>query len=151
MADIERSLLPRNLPAIPGLELAARYQTRNGLAGNYYDFFELPQGRWGVLDRRRERAWNAGGRDDGHPAQPGPRPSGSSGTPLGPEHVNRRLATRYTADNEVFVTAFYGIYDPAVREFLIAVPGTIHLNSSTVRWASSRRSRRMSGPAAWAL
>jgi sigma-B regulation protein RsbU (phosphoserine phosphatase) len=28
-------------------------------------------------------------------------------------HVNRRLAARYTSENDVFVTAFYGIYDPA--------------------------------------
>ena len=30
-------------------------------------------------------------------------------------HVNRQLSMHYTASNEVFVTAFYGIYDPARR------------------------------------
>ena len=46
----------------------------------------------------------------GHPGHPDP-PSALL------EHVNQRLAARYTAENEVFVTAFYGIYDPARREF----------------------------------
>ena len=38
-------------------------------------------------------------------------------------HVNQQLATRYTADNEAFVTAFYGIYDPRRRELTYASAG----------------------------
>ena len=37
------------LPEIPGLELAAHYQTSRRAGGDYYDFFPLPDGCWGIL------------------------------------------------------------------------------------------------------
>ena len=39
------------------------------------------------------------------------------------EHVNRHLTARYTAQSDTFVTAFYGIYDPAGRELTYASAG----------------------------
>jgi phosphoserine phosphatase RsbU/P len=38
-------------------------------------------------------------------------------------HVNNQLATRYTAMHEAFVTAFYGVFDPARRELTYASAG----------------------------
>jgi sigma-B regulation protein RsbU (phosphoserine phosphatase) len=38
-------------------------------------------------------------------------------------YVNRHLATRYTMQSDTFVTAFYGIYDPARRELVYACAG----------------------------
>src|SRR6185369_10191873 len=49
VADIQRSLLPETLPKIPTLDLAAYYQTSRRAGGDYYDFFPLPDGRWGIL------------------------------------------------------------------------------------------------------
>ena len=49
VADIQRSLLPQVLPKIPNLELAAYYRTSRWAGGDYYDFFPLPDGRWGIL------------------------------------------------------------------------------------------------------
>src|SRR5262249_38047925 len=49
VADIQRSLLPQTLPTIPGLALGAHYQTSRWAGGDYYDFFPLPEGRWGIL------------------------------------------------------------------------------------------------------
>ena len=49
VADIQRSLLPKTMPTIPGLGLAAHYQTSQWAGGDYYDFFPLPDGRWGIL------------------------------------------------------------------------------------------------------
>ncbi|MDB5294676.1 MAG: hypothetical protein JWO31_659, partial [Phycisphaerales bacterium] len=49
VADIQRSLLPAELPDIPGLDVAAYYQTSTRAGGDYYDFFPLPSGRWGIL------------------------------------------------------------------------------------------------------
>ena len=37
-ADIQRRLLPRQCPKIPGVELAARCQTASRVGGDYYDF-----------------------------------------------------------------------------------------------------------------
>jgi anti-sigma regulatory factor (Ser/Thr protein kinase)/putative methionine-R-sulfoxide reductase with GAF domain len=43
---LQRSLLPAQLPVVPGLELAARYvpAERGGVGGDWYDVFILPSG-----------------------------------------------------------------------------------------------------------
>lgn len=47
--DIQTSLLPAALPAIPGWEIAAAWQPARNVAGDFYDFIPLRDGRWGVL------------------------------------------------------------------------------------------------------
>ncbi len=124
VAEIQRSLLPRSLPSIPGLELAAHYQTSQWAGGDYYDFFELPDGRWGFLIADVSGHGTPAAvmmailhsLAHGHPGHPEP-PSALL------EHVNKRLAAGYTSQNEVFVTAFYGIYDPDRREFSYSCAG----------------------------
>src|SRR5436190_10989589 len=49
VSDIQLSLLPERLPMIPTLQIAAHYQTSQRAGGDYYDFFALPDGRWGIL------------------------------------------------------------------------------------------------------
>jgi phosphoserine phosphatase RsbU/P len=116
VADIQRSLLPQVLPRIPNLELAAYYRTSRWAGGDYYDFFALPDGRWGILV--------ADVSGHGTPAavmmaithslaHSLPGPADPPGIMLG--HLNRQLSMHYTVANEVFVTAFYGIYDPGAR------------------------------------
>jgi len=124
VGEIQRSLLPAELPQIPTMELAAYYHTSRRAGGDYYDLFPLPEGRWGIFV----------GDVSGHgtPAAvlmavthtiahtyPGP--------PTPPakmlEHLNYHLATRYTTTSDSFVTAFYGVYDPATRELLYASAG----------------------------
>ena len=78
VADIQRSLLPQELPAIPRLELGAHYQTSRWAGGDYYDFFPLPDGRWGILIADVSGHGTPGGRDDGDHAQPGPRTARAS-------------------------------------------------------------------------
>jgi sigma-B regulation protein RsbU (phosphoserine phosphatase) len=47
---LQRSLLPTALPAVPGLDLAARYVTGSGaVGGDWYDVFVLPDGKLGVV------------------------------------------------------------------------------------------------------
>ncbi len=49
---LQRSLLPPRLPHVPGLELAARYlpgQKRTQVGGDWYDVFELRNGRIGLV------------------------------------------------------------------------------------------------------
>jgi serine phosphatase RsbU (regulator of sigma subunit)/anti-sigma regulatory factor (Ser/Thr protein kinase) len=46
---LQRSLLPPGLPDIPGVDLAATYQAAgdgNEVGGDFYDVFEVAQGRW---------------------------------------------------------------------------------------------------------
>jgi putative methionine-R-sulfoxide reductase with GAF domain len=48
---LQRSYLPARLPAIPGLELAARYLPgeKGNVGGDWYDVFRLPDDRLGVV------------------------------------------------------------------------------------------------------
>ena len=73
VAEIQRSLLPKTIPPIPTLSVAAFYQTSQWAGGDYYDFFPLPDGKWGHPDRRRQRPRDPGGRPDGRDPQLGPR------------------------------------------------------------------------------
>jgi sigma-B regulation protein RsbU (phosphoserine phosphatase) len=113
VARIQRSLLPRELPAIPRLDLASFYQTSARAGGDYYDFFPLPENRWGLFI--------ADVSGHGTPAavlmavthslaHSFPGPAFPPGALL--EYVNERLAEGYTTDVDAFVTAFYAIFDP---------------------------------------
>jgi sigma-B regulation protein RsbU (phosphoserine phosphatase) len=46
---IQLSILPEKVPATKGLEIAVRYVPMTQVAGDFYDFIELPDGRLGVL------------------------------------------------------------------------------------------------------
>jgi sigma-B regulation protein RsbU (phosphoserine phosphatase) len=49
-AALQRSLVPSGLPAVPGMEMAARYVPGSGaLGGDWYDVFTLPDGEVGVV------------------------------------------------------------------------------------------------------
>ncbi len=112
---IQRSLLPSELPTIEGFELSAHYETSARAGGDYYDFFPLDRGRWGLFI--------ADVSGHGTPAavlmaithaiahsQPG------SHTPPAAllTYLNDQLARAYTRDG-TFVTAFYAVLDPAER------------------------------------
>jgi serine phosphatase RsbU (regulator of sigma subunit) len=48
--ELQRGLLPKQLPAIAGLELAAHYEAAGAeVGGDWYDAFALPGGRLGVV------------------------------------------------------------------------------------------------------
>ena len=120
---IQRSLLPRELPRIDGFEIAASYVTSARAGGDYYDFFPLDGGAWGVFI--------ADVSGHGTPAavlmaithaiahtQPGMH------TPPDEllRHLNGHLARSYTRDG-TFVTAFYAVLDPARRTLTYATAG----------------------------
>jgi phosphoserine phosphatase RsbU/P len=124
VADIQRSLLPQKLPAIPHLDLGAHYQTSRWAGGDYYDFFPLPDGRWGILiaDVSGHGTPAAVMMAITHSLAHGlPGPPEPPGLLLG--HVNRQLCQRYSAGNEGFVTAFYGIFDPTALTLSYACAG----------------------------
>ncbi|MCC6675935.1 MAG: PP2C family protein-serine/threonine phosphatase [Phycisphaerales bacterium] len=124
VAEIQRALLPQAAPEIPTLEVAAHYQTSTVAGGDYYDFFRLADGRWGVLIADVS----------GHGA-----PAAvlmaivhaiahlMPGDPVPPDHVmayvNRELVHRYTGPLGSFVTAFYGVYDEKTRRLSYACAG----------------------------
>lgn len=122
VGEIQRSLLPIEVPAVEGLDLAASYQTSSRAGGDYFDFFILPPSTPGGPARLGILIADVSGH--GTPAavlmavthsiahgfdQPQRPPSDLL------SFVNRRLCLSYTNSNVSFVTAFYGIYDPATR------------------------------------
>ena len=123
VGQIQRALLPDELPAVPGFELAAHYLTSARAGGDYYDFFPLDGGAWGVFI--------ADVSGHGTPAavimaithalahaRPGAQ------TPPGAllEYLNDQLARTYTRDG-TFVTAFYATLDPASRALTYSTAG----------------------------
>jgi len=44
-AEVQQSILPRSIPAVPGFEFAARMYPAKIVAGDYHGFIELPEGQ----------------------------------------------------------------------------------------------------------
>lgn len=124
VARLQRALLPADLPRVPRMDVTAHYQPASRAGGDYYDFFELPDGLWGLFI----------GDVSGHgtPAavmmavthsiahtHPGPP------TPPGAllKYLNDHLTQRYTHRIETFTTAFYGVYNPQSRKLVYACAG----------------------------
>jgi sigma-B regulation protein RsbU (phosphoserine phosphatase) len=116
VANIQRLLLPGEMPPISTMGLAAHYQTSQRAGGDYYDFFPLADGRWGLFI--------ADVSGHGTPAavlmavthslaHTYPESHDRAGALL--EYLNHKLYELYTSKSETFVTAFYGIYDPKTR------------------------------------
>ncbi len=124
VADIQRSLLPAQLPAIPSLRLATHYQTSAQAGGDYYDFFPLPGGKWGILiadvsgHGTPAAVFMAVTHSIAHTHDGPPEPPGRLLA-----FINRHLTARYTTGSGTFVTAFYGIYDPARKSITFASAG----------------------------
>ena len=49
VSQVQRRLLPKNLPAINGIDLAVYYETSRYAGGDYYDIVEISGNRWGFL------------------------------------------------------------------------------------------------------
>ena len=130
IAEIQRALLPQTMPEIPGLDIAAHYETFDRAGGDYYDFLPLrngddgpdPNGPWALIIADAS----------GH----GPAAAvvmamvhtlfhSYDRIPSGPaqfiEHINANLPSNRV--HYSFVTAWLGIYDPVTRHLRYASAG----------------------------
>lgn len=123
VGEIQRSLLPRSLPTIAGFDLDAFYATSAQAGGDYYDFFPIADGRWGILI--------ADVSGHGTPAavvmaimraiaHTKPSLHASPTQLLG--YLNTHLAKSYTQDG-TFVTAFYAVLDPKAKTLTYSSAG----------------------------
>jgi serine phosphatase RsbU (regulator of sigma subunit) len=119
---LQINLLPSRLPEIPGFDLAASWHSVREVAGDFYDVFPLPGGRWGVLV--------GDVCDKGVPAAMYmvlARSLIRSGAQLNPSpakllvQVNRALIEQ--SPNGMFVSVFYGVVDPAKRSLIYCLAG----------------------------
>ncbi len=47
--EVQRQLLPANSPVIAGFQCASFYQGAKAVSGDYFDFIDLGNGRWGLI------------------------------------------------------------------------------------------------------
>lgn len=115
VGEIQRSLLPESLPVIPGFEIFADYQTSARAGGDYYDFFPLDDGAWGLFI--------ADVSGHGTPAAvlmaithaiAHAQPNAHTPPAAMLKYLNDRLSRTYTRGG-TFVTAFYAVLDPSDR------------------------------------
>jgi len=115
--SIQSSLLPEDVPVVPGFEIAARWQPAQEVAGDFYDFIALEEGRWGLTI--------ADVADKGVPAALYMTLARtviraialSKGTRRRPRQVLERANDILIADAraDMFVTAFHGELDATPR------------------------------------
>ena len=124
IGEIQQSLLPVSLPQVPTLDLAAHYETATQAGGDYYDFFPLADDQLGLIV--------ADVSGHGSPAavlmaithvlaHTRPQDHVTAAQILG--YVNHHLAQRYNSERGAFVTALFGVYDPAARTMRYANAG----------------------------
>ncbi len=121
-SKIQRSLLPRSTPALPGFTLQAECISAGAVGGDWYDYIPLPDGRWALV------LADVSGK--GMPAallMTQVRGMVRSLAPLsaGPaellSRVNRTLLD--DANTGRYVTMIYGVIDPAARTLTFASAG----------------------------
>jgi phosphoserine phosphatase RsbU/P len=47
-SEVQKAFIPQNPPAIPGLEFETFYKPARSVSGDYYDFFRVSSGKWGI-------------------------------------------------------------------------------------------------------
>ncbi len=113
---MQRSLLPQELPEIPGVELAAEYRTSQRAGGDLYDLFPMADGCWGIFIADVSGHGTPAAvimaithaLAHAHPGPPDPPCKLMT-------FLNQRLSADYTSRTPAFVTAFYGVYNPKTR------------------------------------
>ena len=47
--EIQKSILPKEIPDVPGWQIAAHWQPARAVSGDFYDILPFPDGRLGLL------------------------------------------------------------------------------------------------------
>ena len=119
---IQQTLLPRELPKLPGWEVAAYYRPAREVGGDFYDFIHLPEGRLGVIV--------ADVTDKGVPAALVMATTRSvlhaaAERLISPSAVLTRVNDQLIPNmpENMFVTCLYSVLDPLKRTFRFANAG----------------------------
>jgi sigma-B regulation protein RsbU (phosphoserine phosphatase) len=113
--DVQRAFIPQEIPAIPGLSCETFYKPAHSIGGDYYDFFSLSSGTWGIA------IGDVSGKGIGAAlimaslqasvrAQALQRHSGPAALI---SHVNRLV--HESSPLQFYASLFYAEYDPAAR------------------------------------
>jgi GAF domain-containing protein len=122
---LQRSLLPRRIPDVPGLELAYRYvpaETAAEIGGDWFDVIPLPRGRCALI------VGDVTGHDVRAASLMGQLRTATrtlAGLDLGPSDILGRLdqITADLTDDETSATCVYAVHDPATGDWDLARAG----------------------------
>lgn len=119
---IQASFLPDGSPNIPGCSVATHWQAARQVGGDFYDFLQLSDDKWGIVI--------ADVADKGVPAALFMALSRTILRTVAfnredPAHVLMRAneIIGREARSDLFVTVFYGVWDPATERFTYANAG----------------------------
>jgi serine phosphatase RsbU (regulator of sigma subunit) len=122
--DIQQASLPKEVPQLEGWQVYPHYQPAREVGGDFYDFFDLEEGRVGVVvgdatGKGMPAALVAEATSNMLRAVAQALDSSSPGEVL--ERVNETLMARIPPN--MFVTCFYAILDPKSGRLLYANAG----------------------------
>jgi len=119
---IQQNFLPKELPDLPGWQVAAYYRPARAVGGDFYDFIELPEGKVGLVVGDVT--------DKGVPAAMVMAATrsvlrASAQRLLDPGEVLERVNELLVPDipPKMFVTCLYGVLDPATGTLRFANAG----------------------------
>jgi serine phosphatase RsbU (regulator of sigma subunit) len=120
--EIQDSLLPEALPPIPGFSLAADWRSALEMAGDFYDIFPLPDGRWGIVVADVSDKGAAAAMYMAMTRSLIRASAANHSNPAGAlNEVNQRLLAHSTSD--MFVTVFYAVLDVGTQTLTYANAG----------------------------
>ena len=120
--DVQASLFPETLPEIPGYSLAAEWRSAREMAGDFYDIFTLPDGRWGIVIADVADKGAAAAMFMAMTSSLIRASASSHASPAETlKEVNQRIMTHSTSD--MFVTVFYAILDASGHTLVYANAG----------------------------
>jgi sigma-B regulation protein RsbU (phosphoserine phosphatase) len=132
IAAIQKALLPRVLPVIRGMKIAASYETYDVAGGDMYDFVcMIDGGKHGKIDPDARWAFmiaDVSGHGPGAAVLAAMLNAILYAYPTSPERPSEMLnyANRHLCDKRIehsFVTALFCIYNPLTRKFMFSRAG----------------------------
>jgi len=120
--ELQLSMLPDEPPVVAGFELGSVYQPADNLGGDFYDFLKLPEGRTGIVIADVS----------GKGVAAAMTMAASRGAVRSAAHHQYQPAALLHAANRrlyrdikrnVYITACYGVLDPADRTFTYSSAG----------------------------
>ena len=123
LLTIQESILPQQLPDVPGLGLALHSAQADGAGGDFYDIRSVGLNRWAfvIADVSGHGLAAAAILVLIHALGSAVQGDQAPGAALA--LVNNSLATRYLANTGKFVTAFVGLYDTQAQTLTYASAG----------------------------
>ena len=119
---VQESLLPDHLPRIPGYSLAADWRSALEMAGDFYDIFPLPDGRWGLLIADVSDKGAAAAMYMAMTRSLIRASAANYASPAGTlKEVNQALMAHSSVD--MFVTVFYAVLDAGSHTLMYANAG----------------------------